>query len=406
MIRRLRLRFVCVNMAIVLVMLSAMFAMAYVLTQQDVARRSREFLRMAAVSPVLAERRAEAGTPHPPYLLLEIDSTGTVTVLTSNGVSVETPEELQALAERVLGEERTEGVLEEENLRYCGCTIPKGIRRVAVGDISGERWTMEGMVRNFVFIAFLSLGIFFFISILLARWATGPVERAWRGQRQFVADASHELKTPLTVILANGELLQSSGNLGEQNRQRVENITAESRQMRTLVERLLELARADSGIPREELEPLAFSALVERILLSFEAVFFESGHPLHWEIQPELWVRGCARRLGQVVEILLDNANKYAAPGGRVEVGLRREEKSRCLLWVRSQGDAIPREELERIFRRFYRADEARSAGGSYGLGLSIASAVVAEHRGRIWAESGAGGNVFYVRLPLDKQRR
>ena len=135
MIRRLRLRFVCVNMAIVLVMLSAMFAMAYVLTQQDVARRSREFLRMAAVSPVLAERRAEAGTPHPPYLLLEIDSTGTVTVLTSNGVSVETPEELQALAERVLGEKRTEGVLEEENLRL----LTAGALRLAAELAAGSK---------------------------------------------------------------------------------------------------------------------------------------------------------------------------------------------------------------------------------------------------------------------------
>ena len=97
-------------------------------------------------------------------------------------------------------------------------------------------------------------------------------------------------------------------------------------------------------------------------------------------------------------------ASPSACPRGAVTLGLRREDKRRCVLWVRSQGPAIPREELERIFRRFYRADAARSASGSYGLGLSIARGIAAEHRGRIWAESGEEGNTFYLRLPLVKK--
>ena len=401
MIRRLRIRFVCVNMAIVLVMLCAMFATVYALTWKNVETRSIEFLRTAVENPDRAERWAERGAPHPPYLLLEVDEAGEVEVLFSGGLSVEDPEELRDLAVRTVG--KAEGILSEEHLRFSS-RRSSGTRWLALGDISGEQWAMEGMFQNFVLIALLSLGAFFLISILLARWAVRPVEMAWRGQRQFVADASHELKTPLTVILANGEMLQSSGTLDARDRQRVENITAESRQMRSLVERLLTLARTDSGIPREELVPLDLSALAERALLPFEAVFFESGHPFRWEIQPELWVKGCPQRSGQVVEILLDNADKYAVSGGAVTLGLRREDKRRCVLWVRSQGPAIPREELERIFRRFYRADAARSASGSYGLGLSIARGIAAEHRGRIWAESGEEGNTFYLRLPLVKK--
>ena len=405
MIRRLRLRFICVNMAIVLVMLGAMFATAYVRTRQDVARRSMDFLRLAAVSPSLAERRAEEGVSHPPYLLLEISGEGEITVLSSLGVSAEDQDQLRELADRVAGETAAEGVLEDENLRYCSRRV-QDVRRLALGDLSGERWAMEGMLQNFLLIAVLGVGGFLLVSVLLARWAVGPVERAWRGQRQFVADASHELKTPLTVILANGEMLQSSRDLGEQNRQRVENITAESRRMRDLVESLLELARADSGIPKAELVSLDLSALVERTLLPFEAVFFESGHPFRWEILPGLWVKGAPRRLGQLAEILLDNANKYAEAGGAVEAGLRREDKGHCLLWVRSRGPAIPGKERERIFHRFYRGDAVRPASGSYGLGLSIARAVVEEHRGRIWAESGAGDNTFFVRLPLERKQR
>ncbi len=403
MIRRLRVRFVCVNMAIVLVMLCAMFATVYALTQKDVENRSRDFLRAAVEDPDRAEHWAERDAPHPPYLLLEVDQAGEVSVLFSGGLSVEGQEEMETLAARTEGQ--TEGVLRDMHLRFSSRQSPEG-RRLAVGDISGEQWAMEGMLRNFSLIALLGLGGFLLISILLARWAVGPVEEAWRSQRQFVADASHELKTPLTVILANAEMLQGSGAVEDRDRQRAENITAESRRMRSLVESLLELARADSGILREEPVSLDLSALTERTLLPFEAVFFESGHPFRWQVEPGLWIRGSAVRLGQVVEILLDNANKYAAPGGAVTLELRREDKRRCLLRVCSQGAAIPNGELERIFLRFYRADAARSASGSYGLGLSIARSVAAEHRGRIWAESNEEGNVFCVRLPLERRPR
>ena len=261
-------------------------------------------------------------------------------------------------------------------------------------------------MQNCILIACVSLVVFFFISVFLAWWTVRPVEEAWKGQRQFVADASHELKTPLTVILANADMLQGSVGLTGQTRQRVENIAAESHQMRGLVESLLELARADSGIPREQMSAMDFSAMTERALLTFEAVFFENGHPLTGTITPDLWVLGSSRHLSQVVDILLDNANKYAAPGGTVEVGLRQEDKGRCLLWVRSQGPAIAEEDLERIFRRFYRTDTARSSSGSYGLGLSIADGIVREHKGKIWAESGREGNTFYVRLPLERGRQ
>ena len=402
MIRRLRIKFVCINMAIVLVMLCAMFLTVYLLTRQNMERRSVEFLRSAAEDPGMLQGTEDARI-HPPYLVVEVGGNGTVRILSAGGFQMEDGEQLEDLAR--LAASGGAGTLQEYNLRYYSLTMPEA-RRLAFADMSGERWAMEGVMQNCILIACVSLVMFFFISVFLARWAVRPVEEAWKGQRQFVADASHELKTPLTVILANADMLQGSGGLTGQTRQRVENIAAESHQMRGLVESLLELARADSGIPREQMSALDFSAMTERALLTFEAVFFENGHPLQGEITPGLWVLGSSRHLSQVVEILLDNANKYAAPGGAVEVGLRQEDRGRCLLWVRSQGPAIAQEDLERIFRRFYRTDTVRSSGGSYGLGLSIADGIVREHRGKIWAESGPEKNTFYVRLPLERDRQ
>lgn len=402
MIRRLRIKFVCINMAIVLVMLCSMFLTVYLLTRQDMESRSEEFLRSAAEDPMFLQTADDAHV-HPPYLVVEMGKSGTVRVLSASGFQMEDAKQLEELARLVSS--GGAGTLQEYNLRYYSVSMPES-RRLAFADMSGERWAMEGVMQNCILIACVSLVVFFFISVFLAWWAVRPVEEAWKGQRQFVADASHELKTPLTVILANADMLQGSVGLTGQTRQRVENIAAESHQMRGLVESLLELARADSGIPREQMSAMDFSAMTERALLTFEAVFFENGHPLTGTITPDLWVLGSSRHLSQVVDILLDNANKYAAPGGAVEVGLRQEDKGRCLLWVRSQGPAIAEEDLERIFRRFYRTDTARSSSGSYGLGLSIADGIVREHKGKIWAESGREGNTFYVRLPLERGRQ
>ena len=400
MIRRLRIKFVCINMAIVLVMLCAMFLTVYFLTRQNLERRGVDFLKTAAEDPSLLQTATEDPL-HPPYLVLEVERDGQIRILAVGGMQIEDPGQLAKAAEAA---EKPTGVLQEYHLRYYR-TATSEARRLVFTDMSGERWAMEGMVETAILIGCAGLVVFFFISVFLAWWAVRPVEEAWKGQRQFVADASHELKTPLTVILANADMLQGSEGLTGQTRQRVENIAAESHQMRGLVESLLELARTDSGIPREQMASLDFSALTERALLPFEAVFFENGHLLKGEITSDLWVVGSRRHLSQVVEILLDNANKYAAPNGAVEVGLRREDKGRCLLWVRSQGPAIHEGDLERIFRRFYRTDAARSASGSYGLGLSIADGIVREHKGKIWAESGEEGNTFFVRLPLDRGR-
>lgn len=118
------------------------------------------------------------------------------------------------------------------------------------------------------------------------------------------------------------------------------------------------------------------------------------------DIEPGIKIRGNFEKLRQAFDILLDNAQKYSMPGGKTEVSLRRLSKKSALISVSNQGQDISKEDLKNIFKRFYRADEARSGGG-YGLGLSIAEAIIHEHRGRIWAESGGGKNTFFIELPL-----
>ena len=296
--------------------------------------------------------------------------------------------------------ERSEfGVLREYGLRYCRSVTPRG-ERIAFADMSSERATLKNLTETCAAIGMLCFAAFLLISWLLARWAVKPVETAWQQQRQFVADASHELKTPLTVIMTNAELLNSPDFDETHRSQFAAHILTMSRQMRQLIEEMLDLARTDSGQSTLIFSQVDLSRLISDAVLPFEPVFFEAGHTLTADIQENITVRGSQQHLRQTVDILLDNARKYAAPSGEISVTLTRCG-GRCRLAVSNPGPEISKADLQNIFKRFYRADEAHTQRGSYGLGLSIARNIILRHRGRIWAESKNGRNTFFVELPV-----
>ena len=184
-------------------------------------------------------------------------------------------------------------------------------------DISSERATLNALLGTCGFIGALSFLVFLGISILLSRWAVRPVETAWMQQRQFVADASHELKTPLTVIITNTELAQSNECSESVRRTSLNNIAAVSRQMRNLIEQMLELARADNARGKELSGKVELGKLILNALLTFEPVFFERGRMLEQRVIEDIHVQGSAEQLRQIVDILLDNAQKYSRESGK-----------------------------------------------------------------------------------------
>lgn len=230
-----------------------------------------------------------------------------------------------------------------------------------------------------------------------------PVERAWQQQRQFVAAASHELKTPLTVIMTNAELLQDEADEARRSTFSSSILTM-SRQMRALIEQMLELARTDSAESHLVLRPVDLSGLTARSLLPFEPLFFEQGLTLISQVDEGITVSGDEEALRRVLEILLDNAQKYSSPGGETQVTLHRRGRNHCALTVANQGEPIPPEARRQIFQRFYRADPARSRNGSFGLGLSIAEGIVAQHHGTIDVTCAGGFNRFRAELPCQQE--
>ena len=401
MIRRLRLKFICVNMLIVTVMMGVIFGLVYHFTQTGLETQSVSMLQSIAAEPFRPNR---PGKPPEgvqlPFFMLELDEDGSLTAAGGGYYDLTDEEFLNTLVSAADESDAPIGVLPEYGLRYCRSVTPFG-ERIVFADMSSEQAMLSHLLQTCAVIAVLCFAAFLLISWLLARWAVQPVEKAWQQQRQFVADASHELKTPLTVILTNAELLQAPGYDAPARSRFAGSILTMSQQMRGLVESLLELARVDAGRAQDAQTELDLSALVNDALLPFEPVLFEAGHTLTARVEDGIRVRGNAAQLRQVVEILLDNARKYAQPGGWVLLTLARQGGRHCVLSVADPGAPLTPQECRDIFKRFYRVDHVRAMNHSYGLGLAIAARIAEAHRGRIWAESSGGINTFYFTMPI-----
>lgn len=224
-------------------------------------------------------------------------------------------------------------------------------------------------------------------AVVLIRRMTKPVQESFDKQKQFVWDASHELKTPLAVISANSEVL--AGEIGE-NRW-LGYIQSEVQRTDQLVKNLLTLARMDRTGHQIEKHPFDLSRALLSVTLPFESMAFESGKTLITDITPEIRYSGDEEMLKQMTVILLDNAMKYANDGGTVTISLLAKGEKKVLR-VHNTGAGIEQKDLSHIFERFYRADEAHSREKEgNGLGLAIAKTIVAAHKGKITAESEPG---------------
>lgn len=398
MLKKLRLKFVCITMVLVLVMLGTIFALVVHFTAESLESESMALLQRVAGEPYTPNAPNETvGEVRLPYFTLQIDRYGNLVVAGETYYDLTDTAFLTELLEHVISAGSESGVIAEYSLRYYVLTTYTA-QYMVFADMSSEIATLNSLKETCALIGGACFLVLLGISLLLARWAVKPVERAWNQQRQFVADASHELKTPLTVITTNAELLESETYDEAQRAQLRDNILVMSQRMRLLVESLLQLARADNRQTALERSAVDYSTLISDAILPFEPVFFEKGLTLTSHVEAGISVRGSEEQLRKVADILLDNAQKYSL--GEVTLLLRRQGRGHCLLSVTSSGAPLSAQERKDIFKRFYRIDDARTGGSGYGLGLPIAQSIVGEHGGKIWAQSENGWNTFFVQLP------
>lgn len=400
-ISRLRLKFICYNMLIVTAVIGITFCAAAFIMEKRVGAQGRQALAKVVSQeehPLIFTTISPAQIP---YFSVIVGEDGMVTPWEGGYESFPGQDFLEQMAWLSMAGEEDMGILEGYHLRYLRVSRPTGYM-IAFADTSYEDSLRSGVMKygglacGGIWLGFLVLSYFF------SRWAVKPVEESIRMQKQFVADASHELKTPLTVITANTELLseQYTGISAEADKW-LEHIMQECREMRSLVESLLMLAKNDALTQKKgTFSVFSLSDLVMEKVLTFEPVFYQEEKQLEYQLDEEVQMLGDPEQMGQLIKALLDNAVKYSLPKGKTVVKLETAGRRRIRLWVNSQGEAIPEDKRSLIFRRFYRGDSARSSCSGYGLGLAIAAETAGKHRGRIGMEYRDGMNCFYVRLP------
>ena len=427
MLKKLRRKIVLINMILVGIVLLALFSIVCINTYHQQYERVDQSLNDALSKPLFSsdspfdpsqimkglfgseedsdnedsagsDPGEKAGKRFVTTSLVSIYSGTNTYVISSNSLNLSSSE-LDAAVAYVLDKNKTDGTILKQELKY-RTSSENGVLRIAFADISEGKAAVKRTILISGLLTACGLVIVFFISLLLSGLAIRPVKKSWKQQHQFVADASHELKTPLTVILANNNIMMAHKDDTVESQEKWLNSTKEEAEhMSKLVNDLLFLAKSDGEQSPVVFSEVDLSDICESVSLQFEPVAFEKGIRMNSNVQPGVTLQGDGTQLNQLVQIFLDNACKYTPEGGSVDLALS-EKGSQITMSIANTGDPIPKEDLPHLFERFYRVDEARTreSSGGYGLGLSIAKTIVEKHGGTVRVESTAEkGTVFTV---------
>ena len=419
MIRKLRARIIIINMALMGIVILAIFTTvcvnSYSNAVNDMERGlnqvvgNRDFDRDRATDDNAPpfDKESKGSFKQKPnihdnepmqissYVIVELDDDGNITNTTENNVSIDA-DDLEECVKLARQSNSISGQIGDYRLMYVKHDFME-VHKIVFASNNMVFANLRNTVLVSVGLFFGSMVIIFLISLWLSGLAVKPVKKAWEQQKQFVADASHELKTPLTVILANNNIMMShpQSRVTDEH-QWLESTEEEAQHMKQLIDQMLFLAKSDAGNTQVQLSEVNLSEIVEGSALNFEPVAFEREVLIDTDIRPDILMQGNQLQLNQLAHILIDNAVKYAEDNSTVTIALHKHGDG-TEFTVNNKGSVISKEEMEHIFDRFYRAEKSRTTKG-YGLGLAIAQRIVEDMNGKITVQSNqTDGTTFTV---------
>lgn len=306
---------------------------------------------------------------------------GEGTLMRLDGTENYTEDDAQTMLDYVLEKGKTDGWY--GSLQYFRKDYDRGTL-VVFSDRSAEQLLLHKVLLVSILVFLLMEGVVFLLTMILTKRAMRPMQETFERQRQFISDAGHELKTPLTIISANVDILHDE--IGENKW--LSYIQSQAERMRVLVGEMMNLTKLEMGDKEKDFVDFSLSEAVSGAALPFEGQAFEQEKQLELEIQEDISYHGNPDQIKQLVGIFMDNALKYSKEHGEIRVTLQQVQNKKTLK-VYNTGKGIPESEKEKIFQRFYRSDASRArATGGYGLGLSIAQSIADAHKIRIQVES------------------
>lgn len=300
---------------------------------------------------------------------------------------------------KILKNENNISKIKLNNTRFAYLKEPstKGMRIMLI-NIEAQINALINLIKAFLTIGVISLVILLIISIYLTNKTIKPLKESFEKQKQFIADASHELKTPLAIIRTNTSVILSNKEANiSSNIKWLNYINNQTERMGKLIDEMLTLAKLDNLNEKINFINFNFSDLINNVLLTFEAVIFENNIKLESYIEEDIHIRGDKENIKKVFIILLDNAIKYTNDNGEIYIELK-QDRNKVKLIVKNTGEGIKEDNLEKIFERFYRVDDSRERKtGGYGLGLSIAKSIIDAHNGKIYAKSNLEKDTSFI---------
>ena len=394
MFDKLKKKFIFINMSLLTLVFIVIFGSIYIFTTISMDRELEHELRG------LIYNQKKPGLDMPMLsssIIIELDSENNIAKV-STFMEVE-EESLENTIYEIIKQEDKYGKikLEGSSYGYLKDYSTKGIK-IALMSRQPQMNVLNNLLKVFISIGSISLILLLLISIYLTNRTIKPIKETFEKQKQFIANASHELKTPLAIIKTNNSLVLSNKSATVESQGKWLNyINNQIERMSELLDEMLTLAKLDTNKELKEFSEFDFSKLVNNILLTFEAVIFENRIQLESNILKDIKLKGDKESIKRVVIILLDNAIKYTNKNGKINVDLV-QEKNRIKLKVKNTGEGIEKEDLEKVFERFYRVDSSRAREtGGYGLGLSIAKSIVESHNGKIYAESNIRKDTTFI---------
>lgn len=396
MIRHLQQRLVGIlTILLSLIFVGILAAFNYMNYLSSISQQTREFRHLidrVGVTAFCSDDVHDSRLEEMEYAVIDVSSTGHIRIL-SNHLTNVNASQLTLYTRKLYDSTHFSGKI--DSLIYVKKMQPqKLIFFTDMKEIMENTWRM---IFRSVAIGIFVIFFLFLVSIGLSRWLTFPVIQTLESQKQFISDASHELKTPLTVISSNADLLEKE--IGSNTR--LKYIRQETARMNHLVQEMLTLVRMDNhkNVYRSKIT-FSLSRTLMGIVLPFESVAFEHGISLDTQIEENLNFHGREEEFQQLLSILIDNAIRYTPARGTITVTARQQHR-KIYISVANTGEAIPPQIQEKIFDRFFRADESReNQEGHHGLGLAIAHSIVTQYHGKISVECKDGVTTFQVIIP------
>ena len=396
MFDKLKQRLIIINMTLLTTVFIAIFGVIFAITNNNINREINMNL-MALID------NSKRPLPHTVNIIVELSNDGTIKKVFKSYEAITNNDTLQTTVDKILKSNKESGKVDisNSNYSYLKANSPFGTK-IAFMERSQYDNMLFQLFKTLILIGFISLIILLLISIYLTNKSIIPIKETFEKQKQFIADASHELKTPLAIIKTNTSLILSHPDSTIKSQSKwINYINSQTDRMSELISEMLSLAKMDTAKNQLPLSPINVSKVIESMILMFDAVIYENNIELETNISKNLFINGDKESLKKLFSIIMDNAIKYTDKNGNITV-LLFSEKNKVKMIIRNTGEGISPENLERVFERFYRVDSSRDREtGGYGLGLSIASSIVKQHKGKIYAKSKVGEfTSFIIEIP------